>query len=200
MGLTFKTLVLCWIQPGGAYFPHAFHKQQYLVGFTSKYYIFTYIIYYILRYMYFITYWYYLKIYVNNYNIVYTKSICAAYGCHLANKTKSLGGYWIRAAHCKPGCKDCTSHWDIMHYTNTSCITWNVETSPGVPIILHDTPTLSTHIKKMRSIFFISRRARGWQCCLSVMYNDLSRRGGIHMRHTQPGCVLQPNVSSILDL
>ena len=77
------------------------------------------LIYYILRYIVFITYWYYLKIYVNNYNIVYTKSklrLQAAYGCYLANKTKSLGGYWIRAAHCKPGCKDCTSH--ITHHTS----------------------------------------------------------------------------------
>ena len=52
-------------------------------------------IYYILRYMYFITYWYYLKIYVNNYNIVYTKGICmlnyaAAYGCHLAGAQNCL--------------------------------------------------------------------------------------------------------------
>ena len=55
----------------------------------------------------------------------------------------------------KPGCKDCTSHWDIMHYTDTSSITWSVETSPGVPIILHDTPTLSTHKNKCVAFIFI---------------------------------------------
>ena len=95
------------------------------------------LIYYILRYIVYITYWYYLKIYVSNYNIVYTKSICMLNYAQPSAAILPIGKrslplhFLSRAAHCKPGCKDCTLHiiprsdcWNLPRRTNH--FTWHV--------------------------------------------------------------------------